>query len=149
MPLKGISVYLAGPVTGVTQHHARRWRLRCSHALIRLGATTINPMRNVPGGRSDDVISATYISTINSSQAIVAACYNDVMRCDAVLANISGQVSIGTLFEIAWAREMRKPVVAFYEQSRIASHPMIAESAITVELEDEAVEVIVGLLAKV
>ena len=149
MPLSGSSVYLAGPVTGVTYSHATRWRFRVAAALSQLGVKAIDPTRNVPSQHPDALILPAYNATpLCTQKGIVQTCLYDVKRANVVLANMSQKDSTGTAVEMGWAYLMQKPVVVFVGVNE-PLHPFLAEFAIVCNEEDDAVEAVFGLLAGV
>ncbi len=56
---------------------------------------------------------------------------NDVITSDALLVNLYGatKVSIGTMFEIAWAHILNIPTVVVMESENIHVHPFVSEAA--------------------
>lgn len=55
----------------------------------------------------------------------------DVMSCDAMLVNLLGakRVSIGTMFEMAWAEDHGKPIVLIMEdEGNLHEHCFVTES---------------------
>lgn len=85
-------------------------------------------------------IKHTYDHAMGTSKAIMKRDHHDVSTCDAVLVNFTGakNISIGTVMEIAWAYELRKPVIVVTD-NEIHRHPMIDEAVMyTVPTIEEA-----------
>ena len=102
-------VYLAGPIThAVTWESAINWRQKCEKELIVSNIQAISPLRHVMQKKRSGEQSWRW-----DDAYITMQCKNDIMRCDAVLANLnnSSKVSIGTIIEIAWANMLQKPIV--------------------------------------
>ena len=86
-------VYLAGPFFTVSQ----RWLLEeVRHGLLSLGCHVFSPLHEIGPGPADEV-----------APADLAA----LERCDLVFAILDGLDS-GTLFEVGYARAIKKPVYA-------------------------------------
>ena len=70
----------------------------------------------------------------------------DVSRCDAVLFYLKDakRVSVGTMFELAWAFAYRKPTVVVMEQrGNLHDHSMVREATdYRVDTLEEAVEML-------
>lgn len=125
------SIYLAGPITGLTYKDTVGWReyvkFKIDDSII-----TYSPMRGKSiieakigiGGRIGDSYEELPIAT---SKAINTRDYFDVRRVDALLVNLLGaeKVSIGTVMEIAWARAFNKPVVCIMDENNIHRHSML------------------------
>jgi hypothetical protein len=92
-------------------------------------------------GKIDDSTqkSPGYRDFLASDQAIMARDSFDTLTCDAVFVNLLGatRVSIGTVMEIAWAWEKRKPIVICMESNNLHNHPMIRSSSpfVTTDLD--------------
>lgn len=127
------SVYLAGPIGGLTFDKATDWRNDAATYLKRAGITAFDPMRwksFMAGGVMASNANA-YDHPLCTSKGIQSRDYNDVRRCDALLINLlpCTKVSIGTVMEIAWAFMLQKPVVVVAESDDIhVIHPMMTES---------------------
>lgn len=77
-----------------------------------------------------------------TSRGITARDRNDVMRCDAVLMNLTGapsKISIGCAIEAGWADAARKPIVIVRQKDNVmAGHPILeGVAAYTVETLEE------------
>ena len=116
------TVYLAGPITGLTYGNARHgWRkefaLMLSPHIIPLspmrGKDTlmgINEMQGDPDMYPSNALCAP--------SGIIARDHNDVRTCDVVVACFLGakdKASIGTAVEFGWADAYRKPLIMVVE----------------------------------
>jgi len=91
-------IYLSGPMTGMDRGAMTNWRE---------DAKTCAPHHTW--------LDPTRASNLVSEEiGCFTRDYNDVKRSDLVLVNLRQEckdISIGTMFEIAWAYEMRKPII--------------------------------------
>lgn len=143
-------VYLAGAIAGLAYNEATDWRDHAQRRLALAGIKGYSPMRakkfleNRPVlGGADDT------HPLTSGAGIVARDRFDVMTCDLVLVNLLGaeRVSIGTMFEIAWADAFRKPVVLAMEEGNIHQHLFVHQTVgFIVPTLDEAIEVVIAIL---
>ena len=114
--------YLAGPITGLSYGEARHgWRDKVGRSLNAVGILPLSPMRGKEELNHVRRLSGdpdAYGDLLTTAQGILARDYNDVARCDVVLANFLGaeQVSIGTCCEFGFAYALRKPVVVIMEK---------------------------------
>jgi nucleoside 2-deoxyribosyltransferase len=97
------------------------------------------------------VLGDTYEGTALASQrGIVSRDFFDVRRVDAVFANFLGakRVSIGSVFELAWAFQLQKPVVLAMEDSgNIHEHAFVREAcAFRLPTLEAAVETLVRVV---
>lgn len=133
--MKNPSVYLAGPITGLTVGEASDWRNDVKWALSNIGIDAYSPLRGKQFALADKGALSAFgydDQILTNSRAIMHRDYNDVKHCDALLVNLLGatQVSIGTVMEIAWAYAMQKIVVLVIEsdKSNVHEHAMIREA---------------------
>lgn len=149
------TVYLAGPITGLTYEGCTDWRDKISAELAAIGIKGLSPMRAKAYLRSIGEIGATdddYPDGVFSAQrGVVTRDYYDCTHCDILLVNLLGAkaVSIGTMMEIAWAWMKRTPVVLVIEpQGNVHEHMFVREMAgFRVPTLAEATGVIAGILA--
>ena len=127
------SIYLAGPITGLSYKGSTDWRRwvarRMSPDIIPL-----SPMRGKDYLRDEQVIGSAYEHHPMSTEAAITARDRfDVMtRCDAILVNVLGakKASIGTIIEIGWADAARKPIIlAIENEGNVHDYPMIRQVA--------------------
>lgn len=151
-PLSGHgSVYLAGPVTGLSYGQARYgWRAQFAHMLIP-GIRVLSPMRHENATFSE--IAATDASNFkHKAKAIYQKDMLDIRRADVLFANLlnaGGVCAKGTLVEIGAAWAMGKFIVAAVEPDSLHDYPFVTEpaGAVVATLEDAA-SVINSLLSE-
>jgi len=144
------TVYLAGPITGLSHDDAVDWRDEVIRQLP-VEIEGLSPLRGKTYLAGVESIAHSYPDLpLSSPRGIMTRDFNDVRRCDALLVNFLGTktVSIGTVMEVAWAFAFRIPVIAVMEPSgNLHEHPMIAEAiGFRVASLDEAVDILEVLL---
>ena len=111
-------VYLCGPIIGLTFDDCARYYQNVA-ALLPPWVVPISPMRGKPYLKNHGTILDAYpeYGPLGTQKGIVGRDFFDVRRADIVLANFLGATrpSIGSMFEIAWAFQLRKPVVVAME----------------------------------
>jgi nucleoside 2-deoxyribosyltransferase len=87
----------------------------------------ISPMRDKERLKLVGVIEKAYDGPLFSPQGIFTRDHYDVSRSDAVLANFTRakKVSIGSMFELAWAWQMKKPIVVIQDPAGMHKHPFV------------------------
>jgi len=138
-----MQVYLSGPITGCSYRGATDWRTALTETLHLSGHRVLNPMRGKdyllgcrklsPLGEPDHELSTVH--------AIVSRDSNDVLRCDVMLVNFLGatQVSIGSVFELAWGWLQHKYVIVVMEAENPHRHGFVEQCAsIVTDSLDEA-----------
>ena len=151
------SVYLAGPITGLTYDEGQDWRVDVACALSDLGITAYSPLRAKNYLRAIGVLDnagsadSAYLglNPLSEPKGITTRDRFDCMGKDMVLANFLGatQVSIGTCIELGWADAARVPIVAVMEEDNLHRHAMVNEVAgFIVTTLEEAVGVIQAVL---
>jgi nucleoside 2-deoxyribosyltransferase len=145
-----LNLYLAGPITGCTYRGATGWRHKLAEEAQALGFNVYSPMRGKEDLKSVKRLrSHGYDSPMSTDKAIIRRDRFDVLRADVVLANLSGAtiISVGTIFELAWAYDHGKYVIIVMENNNIHSHAFVEQSAsAVVETLDDALTVL-GVLA--
>lgn len=143
------TVYLAGPISGLTYHEATGWRDLVTAELREFGIKCQSPMRaavhlrHAAGVLGDCEIQAgtkPAVEAMSTPRGVVARDKFDSTRCDVLLVNLLGakRVSIGTCVEIGWANALNIPIIVVMEAGNIHNHAFIRESAsfITESLSD-------------
>ncbi len=147
-----MKLYLAGPITGCTYDGATNWRVVASRYLKPYGITCFSPMRGKEYLSKEQEIAISYTLPehyMSQAKHLVNRDKNDVMTSDALLVNLHGatRVSIGTMFEIAWAHILNIPSVVVMELDNIHVHPFVSEAAsFMVPSLEMGYEVIIKLL---
>lgn len=141
-------IYAAGPITGLSYNSAISWR---EELQSRLGETArvISPMRSKDYLSQELDIASEYDTILSCAKGIVTRDKFDVLRCDIVVVNLFGatKVSIGTMFEMAWAHLTRKPIITIMDENNPHNHPFVNEvTGFMVDSLENAVFVIKSLL---
>lgn len=148
------TVYLAGPIAGLDYAGAVGWREQATEDLFAWGVKALSPMRAKQYLR--DVTEFTghcrdegSEGPLSSARSVVARDRFDVLRADVILVNLVGatRISIGTMFEMAWAMLNHKPVVLAMEPGNVHEHAFVGEAAgFRVETLSEALRVTRAIL---
>jgi nucleoside 2-deoxyribosyltransferase len=124
-------VYLSGPINGISYSDCNDWREEVSRQLADNGIDAISPLRG-----KNDLAGIQCITDGNSlnqgtnplrtDRAVFVRDKWDTLRCDLILCNLlhTKQVSIGTMFELAWAELNNIPVVLAMETIRMEDHQL-------------------------
>lgn len=110
------SVYLAGPIAGLTVEQAVTWRAEAAFKLWQRGIQALSPMRAkaelFPQGHVFDNQGHDR-SPLTTGKGIVTRDRNDIVTCDLMLVNLTGvnKFSLGTAVEFGWADAYRKPII--------------------------------------
>jgi nucleoside 2-deoxyribosyltransferase len=136
-------VYLCGPIAGLTYREVTVYYETVACLLPRW-IVPVSPMRfkhflefDSHGQIMDKAVLTSVEkggqqAQLTSPRGIVRRDSFDVHRVDAVLANLLGtqRVSIGSMFEIAWAYRANIPVVLVMEpEGNVHDHPFVTEAA--------------------
>jgi nucleoside 2-deoxyribosyltransferase len=161
-----LKVYLAGPMTGLTLEEAEGWRERAADALTyektyyagfdnpcvaRGRFECFSPLRGKEFLRDAGEMTSAGPVQAGGDQGIYTRDRWDVMRADVVLANFTGArtVSIGTMFELAWAAQAGKYTVVVMEPGNPHDHAFVRQAASAVFGKlDEALEYMTKTLCK-
>ncbi len=130
------TVYLAGPITGLTYDGAEDWRAQAQASLMDYNIRAYSPLRGKEYLRSIGEISGhgkeyAEMGPLSTPRGVTTRDRFDATRCDVLLVNLVGakRVSIGTVMEIAWADLKRTPiVVAMESEGNPHEHMMVTES---------------------
>jgi nucleoside 2-deoxyribosyltransferase len=154
---RGMKVYLAGPITGLTYGAGQDWRQYVSQRFTP-GIVGYSPLRakqylddgNVIRDNQEEVTMHGDLSAaLSSDKGIVARDRYDCKTADLILMNLLGatRVSIGTMVEIGWATAYDKPVVLVMEsEGNIHDHMMVRTLPFIVRDLDSAVKVVNAIL---
>jgi nucleoside 2-deoxyribosyltransferase len=130
------TVYLAGPISGLTFMSADDWRGSVIRMLARHGIKGLSPLRckeylDSIGELSGHGREYADRGPLSTPRGVMTRDHFDATRCDVLLVNLWGAktVSIGTVMEIAWAHQKRTPIVAIVEdQGNVHDHMMVNEA---------------------
>lgn len=147
------SVYLAGPITGLTYEECVGWRERAKEELAKAGITAYSPMRGklyLNNNKPIEAFNDRLPNQLSTQKGIVGRDYFDATTADVMLCNLFGAKtrSIGTVYELAWRFMQRKPVVLVMEkENNVHEHPFISES-VTYRTDniDEGIELVKYIL---
>ena len=124
-------VYLAGLIS--TDHpESLAWREDACYLLGRdvPGVCVLSPVRGKDMSKSKDGGLST---PDQGSKSIIMRDYNDIRQADMMLVNLnlwgSTRPLVGTLMELAWAWEMKMPVIAICAEgdTLMRNHPFVKE----------------------
>ena len=123
-------VYLAGFIS--TEHpESLTWRDEAAFRLVEgWGLDVLSPIRGKELSTSKD---GGLTTSGQTSKSIILRDYNDIQQADMLLVNLnlwgSTRPLVGTLMELAWAWEMKMPVVAICSKDDrlMRDHPFIQE----------------------
>jgi nucleoside 2-deoxyribosyltransferase len=136
------TVYLAGPISGLSYGEANDWRQEVRDQLLRSGIKPASPLRakvyirdttqidQASPAIDENDMDSPAIQAMSNSRGITTRDRFDCLNCDVVFVNLLGteRVSIGTVMEIAWADALRKPIVlVMEEEGNLHDHAMIRE----------------------
>jgi len=127
------SIYLAGPISGLSWQESVAWREDISQRFAPMGIDCYSPLRAKSYLRPEGDIADCYEEHVLSSQrGIFARDWYDCLRCDMVFVNFlnAKTPSLGTAMEIAWAYDNKKPIVLVIEPdgSNPNDHAMLREA---------------------
>lgn len=121
-------VYLAGYISDKTALECAAWRFQIKnffhlkpkwHGAI----SFIDPMN----GEAVATLGAEGLTSSFPPHAIVLRDYNSIKECNLIIANMNtfgeSRPPIGTICELAWGFEMRKPIIMITDDYRYQNHP--------------------------
>jgi nucleoside 2-deoxyribosyltransferase len=126
------TIYLAGFIS-TDYPQTYEWRKKAWQLLHGPYFEILSPLRGKEnlGVQSND---GGLTSTVNTSRDIILRDFHDVKRSDVILANLENYGSprplLGTIYELGWAWEQQKPVVAVcsLENTLMRKHPFVVET---------------------
>lgn len=128
--------YLSGPITGLSYIEAIGWTDYAKNKLKEISNGQIEGYRPLRGkGTSlsleQNLSAMGYATVISNPKAIVGRDSYDVISSDVILVNLleAKRISIGTMFEVAWAWLLRKPIILIMEKDgNIHMHGFVTET---------------------
>ena len=130
-----MQVYLSGPINGLSKEEARDWREKVVPKFEE-GIITLSPMRGEDGSLpSGKKLTAFYDGILTNPDAIFARDKFDVINSDALLVNLlqcEDRVSIGTMFEMAWANiwsGKKILIVTVMDEKNVHRHPFVEKAS--------------------
>lgn len=143
-----LSVYLCGPITGLSYGETLEWRDLAKQEL-RSHYNVVSPMRGKEYLSNETKIADSY-STIATSgdKGIFHRDQFDVAKCDVLLVNFLGakDKSIGSVMEIQKAYDLGKYILLVMEPGNPNDHSFVREAAsLQVDDLDYAFSILKGL----
>lgn len=130
--LKSLSIYLAGSISGKTVEEVRDYFTNFTKMFSDMGYQVYSPMT----GKGNLRVSKTYdplgyTLPVATDHAIFNRDRWMVGKADIIFCNLfnSIHVSIGSMMELAWARELRKHIIIVMEERNIHEHAFVIECA--------------------
>lgn len=122
-------IYLAGPITGLSYEAATKWREDVKESLPEYEC--FSPLRakwylqqyaQLPAVSTSD-------KPLSSAKGILCRDYFDCSTADLIIVNFlnAKRISIGTVAEIAWAWQARKPIIAIMNSKNVHEHDFLNE----------------------
>jgi hypothetical protein len=149
MQLNQKLLFLAGPLTGISYEEAISWRTYVKQKLPN-NITAFSALRG-KNYLSDKAILRNYYADkpLSTPKGTITRDRNDITHCDALFVNLLGanQISIGSMFEIAWADLKRIPIIVVMEQENVHEHVFVREAAgyVTQDI-DEAINITISVI---
>lgn len=151
------SVYLAGPITGLTYDGGQDWREHAKDVLGWSGIDAFSPLRAKQYLREIGVLDSAGtadskylgLNAMSEPKGITTRDRFDCTGRDLVLVNFLGaeRISVGTCIELGWADGARVPIVCAMEEDNIHRHAMVNEVAgFIVPTLEEALDVCIAVL---
>jgi nucleoside 2-deoxyribosyltransferase len=128
-----LSVYLAGPISGLSYDDATGWRDEVQNATLWDGEIEFHdPMRGKgsPGDFSEPLPVVSEPMGCRPKEILTRDLF-DIDCCDVVLANLSlcPRVSIGTMVELGYAKAQGKVIIVVVPEGSVYEHPFVTELA--------------------
>lgn len=144
------TVYLAGPIKGLTFEDATAWRRIAAGQLNQKGIHTIDPVERELR-KHQGALGCSADGVMSGQRAIVVKDRDHIRRADAMLVNLlgAGSVSIGTMIEFGWADAKRIPIVTIIEAGNPHDHSFVRElSGWVVSTIEDGVAVLSALFSE-
>jgi nucleoside 2-deoxyribosyltransferase len=141
-PAKPLTVYLCGPITGVTRDYD--WRYEATQYLTNHGIRTLNPLR----GKKPEYISNDGLSYKGqlASPEIADRDRMDIDEADVILAHFPydpPRQSIGSLMEMGMAHAKGKPVILCTSLKTFNDHLFCRNFCVIMQDFDKALDYII------
>ena len=148
-------IYLAGPIAGLTFDDADEWRVQARTELAKAGIEGMSPLRGKSylralGTLTSQCVDEGRAGLLSLPRSIMTRDYYDATTCDVLLVNLLGatRISIGTMMEVAWAYQLRTPIVCCMEEGNVHEHAMLDEAiGFRVKTLEEGIAVCLAILS--
>ena len=156
------TVYLAGPISGLTYQEATGWREDVIRELGRFGIKALSPLRaevhlrNHEGLLNDCQTAEEHLEAgcqalaMSTPRGVVERDKFDCTRCSVLFINLRGakRVSVGSMIEIGWANANDIPIVLIMEdEGNCHDHAFVRECcAFRTPRISEGVEIVKAIL---
>lgn len=146
------TVHLTGPITGLSYAKANGWHVKTRAELEPLGICVISPLRHrgdLEGKSVVDDATPSETRPLVTDKGLKRRARFDIARSDIVLANFleADKVSIGSVMEITWADEDKKPVIAVMHAGNPHDYSLLRDMiAYTVATLEDGLEIVKYLL---
>ena len=148
-----MKIYTVGSISGLTKEQVEEYFTGSKHYFESLGYTVFNPMSGKGQLRVDKIYRAKdYRHPVATNRAIIGRDRWMVGQADVIYANFSNSqmASIGSMFELAWAYELKKHIVAVIPKENIHQHAFVLQACdIIFETEEEAKEYLKDLIESI
>ena len=127
-----MKVYVARPITGLAADEVILYYQDARDVLVGMGYEVFHAFYAKNYLKGDiDVKASGYDFPLSKDHAIVKRDHWMTRQADILFVNLAGckQVSIGCMFEMAWAHHMGKHVVTVMEKGNIHHHAFVLESS--------------------
>ena len=131
--MEGLKIYLAGPISGESYDSVVSKIQMIRDRLAQLGYQVMHPMTGKGKLRTEIKFKSVGYDGVptSSNHAIYERDKWMVRQADVVLFNLgnTARVSIGSMFELAWAALEDKHTIVVMEQDNIHEHAFVFEAA--------------------
>lgn len=154
------TVYLAGPIDGLSYKEGVEWRSHAQASLAVDGIKGLSPQRGKDyiadfaeiAGEMDFAKQEEHFvnNPMSTARGIMTRDKFDALNCTVLFVNFLGatRVSIGTVMEISWAYLQGKPIIVVIEDDDKLhkNHPMLRETfSYVVHDLDEGLNIVKGI----
>lgn len=144
-PVKTFTIYLAGSISGLSYDAVVGYFLETKKELEDAGYRVLHPMTGKAYLRNELEFRAEgYQNPVSTNRAICGRDHWMVQTSDIIYVNLlrcGERVSIGSMFEVAWAHEMGKHIIVAMQPDNIHRHAFLLDAAdIVFETHAEVME---------
>lgn len=144
-----MKIYIAGAISGKSADEAFEYFLTRKAMLERCGYSVLCPLTAKGHLRTETTFKASdYRHPISTNRAIIGRDRWMVKQADIVYLNLSSatSASIGSMFELAWAYDTGKHIIAVIPEGNIHQHAFVIQAAdIVFQNEEEAIKYLADL----